>query len=226
MTGQHRPISRRTAERLLAGGAAGDEHAKLAALLSAAAAVRPGAQPGEQQAVRAFRTASLAPASRARVGLRRMLAVKAAAAVTLVAAGGVAVAATTGYLPGRLGGSHPVTSHGPSAATTGGRPGVSPVPSPPSKALVGLCRAYTSRGPVERGKALQTPAFRSLVDAAGGRDLVDPYCRAALATADDSARSTRPKKSPGPGAPSHARPSHPTETPARATPEATKRSGR
>jgi hypothetical protein len=229
MTGQHRPMSRRTAERMLAGGAVGADHERLATLLSAAAAVRSGAQPGEQQAVRAFHAASLAPARPARVGLRRILAVKVAAAVALFAAGGVAVAATTGHLPGPLGGPHPATSPGPSAGSSGARPDASPGPSASEDAMVGLCRAYTARGPVERGKVLETSAFRTLVEAAGGRDLVEPYCSTVLAAADGSGRSAKPKKTPGPVGPSHAgqpRPTHPAGTPARATPTVTKRPGR
>lgn len=228
---QHRPINRRTAERLLAGGAAGEEHERLAALLAAAAVVRPGVQPGEQQAVHAFRAASLPPARagavRQRTGaLRRALAVKAAAVAAVLAAGGVAVAATTGHLPGTLGGGHAAASPAVSAGAPGSQAGGPVGPSPSGEAMIGLCHAYTSRAPADRGKALDTPAFRSLVEAAGGRDRVQPYCQDLLLGHE---RTGRPEKSPARAEPSRAAPSnktHPSEAPPRPTPTVTKRPGR
>ena len=95
------PLDRRTAERLLDGA---DGHARLHALLSAAAGpARPEEFAGEDAAVAAFRAAPR-PAQKSRVAvLRRFLTVKALVLVggSLILTGGAAYATITGRLPGQ-----------------------------------------------------------------------------------------------------------------------------
>ncbi|MBO2464640.1 hypothetical protein [Actinomadura violacea] len=109
-------LDQRTAERLLGGAPAapGDGHDALRALLSAAAGpARPGELHGEDAAAAAFRAVQARPAPRRSrwAALPRYATVKVAVvAVTLAAfGGGVAVAASTGHLPGRS--PSPSSSH-------------------------------------------------------------------------------------------------------------------
>jgi hypothetical protein len=48
----------------------------------------------------------------------------------------------------------------------------------PDPSFTGLCQAYlqVSEHASERGNALDSPAFQSLIAAAGGRDSVEQYC--------------------------------------------------
>lgn len=94
-------LDRRTAERLIGGA---DDHARLHALLSAAAGpARPGELAGEDAAVAAFRAAPR-PARTSRMAvLRRFLTLKALVLIggSLVLSGGAAAyAAMNGHLPG------------------------------------------------------------------------------------------------------------------------------
>ena len=121
--------------------------------------------------------------------------IAAAAAVLAVAAGGVATAAATGYLPTPLGGNpttaptHSVTSTTsatPSSADAGDSDdhgaALSPGSPPPPPSLTGLCNAYTAGAGSAHGKALDSPPFRALITAAGGKDKVDAYCADLLAS--------------------------------------------
>jgi hypothetical protein len=93
-----------------------------------------------------------------------------------------------------------------SASTTASRPygtpstslgavgsAASPRPSP-----AGLCRAYASEPATSRGKALDSPAFESLITAAGGKANVPAFCASVLADKPDggqgppAARPTNP----------------------------------
>lgn len=126
--------------------------------------------------------------------LVKLLTVKAAAvAAVVLGTGGVAVAAGAGTLPNPI---HPRPDRGSGTVGT--------APDKPSNAqhkptgstspsLVGLCHAYLAKGAPERGKSLESPAFRALVTAAHGKDKVQPYCATLLATASESARSGGPK---------------------------------
>lgn len=137
--------------------------------------------------------------------LAKLLTVKiAAAAVGIVAAGGVAVAAVSGALPGQGGGGE---EHGKSAEASAseaaqagkangaehrddnatskgdeeksshaGSPSGSPSPS-----LEGLCNAFTAGEKTEHGKALANPAFSALIMAAGGPEKVPAFCTDLLA---------------------------------------------
>ena len=130
-----------------------------------------------------------------KTAIAKLLTVKAAALLTVFAAGGVALAATTGTLPDTLAGlpgGAPKSAHA-SARPTPSHPGR---PSAmPSQALVGLCHAYLAGAGSDHGKALSSPPFTSLSDAAGGRDKVDAFCTKLVATSPGNA-SGRPSAHP------------------------------
>jgi hypothetical protein len=215
-----RRIDRLTAEQLLRGEPLQAD--ALSELLSAAAApAAEGELAGEPAAVAAFRAARPAPVLPARKG--SMMVKLAAMTVGAVAVGGVAVAAATGTLPVRSGGNvtvPPTTTLATTAASTvrSERPGVAGVdrdtgssatPSS-SSSLKGLCQAYTARAGADHGKALDTPAFTTLVTTAGGKDRVDSYCTDLLGSGSAKPGATH---SPGPPTSPHgkaadAKPSH------------------
>lgn len=196
-----RHMSATTAERLLAGAggeSVDDQHPALAAVLAASTGpARPVELIGLHQAVAGFRAAQLHPVlpprrqSVIKTALVKLLTVKAAAvAVVAVGAGGVALAATTGTLP------NPLSNHANPAASAGishasqhpSAPGHGPSNADPSPSLVGLCHAFTAGAGADHGKALESPAFRALITAAGGKDKVDAYCTTLLAaSASESA---------------------------------------
>jgi hypothetical protein len=206
-------LDRDTAERLLAGAPADpqDGTAHLARLLAATrAGTRQDELAFEHAAMDAFRAARLglllAPhqpsALRAALTRLRTAKVVVVAAMALAATAGAAVAATSGGLPNPLSGSttkpsatSATSSSASSSARTSGRsPTIAEhtrVPSAPPSSLVGLCRAVTAGGNPDR--KLDTPAFRALIDAAGGRNKVVAYCAAALA-------AVRKEHEPPPGA--------------------------
>jgi hypothetical protein len=138
-------IGREEAERILRAAATGPRpgHDDLTAFLAAAAAPTGEAElAGEDAAMAAFRRARGARATR-RPLIARVLTVKAAVVLALsaTAAGGVALAAGTGTLPGPLGGDRPAphrTSEHPTGTslTTGPTGGGAPAstPSTPSGA--------------------------------------------------------------------------------------------
>jgi hypothetical protein len=156
----------------------------------------------------------------------KALAVKTAVvAATLTTAGGVALAATTGALPGSLGNErvspatsashHPVEpSVAPSDGADKGEAHGSPSPS-----LVGLCHAYAVGNKADHGKALQNPAFTALIRSAGGADKVESFCAAVLAAkASQSPDRSGPENSHAPsGAPESStakvHPSRPADDP-------------
>ena len=142
--------------------------------------------------------------------LLKLLTVKAAAiAAVVVGTGGVALAASTGALPNPLN-SHPVPAASPSRAHPGDRPSAPHGPggpASPSPSLVGLCHAYSAGAGSDHGKALDSPAFKALLTAAGGKAGVDAFCTKLLAT-------TQASEAPGgqPRAGNHPT-GHPTEHP-------------
>ncbi|MEV4758898.1 hypothetical protein AB0J86_27900 [Micromonospora sp. NPDC049559] len=229
-TSRRSGVDRDTADRLLDGAAVGGSERLNLLLAAAAAPGRPDELTGEAAAVDAFRaqragTLAVAPARRPRprTGAGRLLTVKAgiAAALAVAATGGVALAATTGVLPGPFdGGFHrelpdgtptpagPTTGSSPGApsGTPGGATGGGTVTPAPDPALVGLCRAYRAAG--DRDRVLDTPAFRSLVLAAGNRNAVPAYCAAVL-TGRDAAGTPHPT----------GKPAHPSNPPGRSTPK-------
>jgi hypothetical protein len=138
----------------------------------------------------------------------KVLTIKAVAIVAAMTAGGVAVAAGTGTLPNPLARRAPAVSSGLSPADATPRQSLaerepdatdlaksprhskSPEASKsPSPSMVGLCHAYSTGTKDKRGriledkalaKLLDNPAFKSLINSAGGKDKVDRFCRAVL----------------------------------------------
>ncbi|SDZ16496.1 hypothetical protein SAMN05444365_106108 [Micromonospora pattaloongensis] len=194
----------------------------VASLLAAAAAPRrPGELAGEDAAVAAFRAAAQggvrpSPTPRRRRRRSTVRAAAWAAALAATATAGAALAATVQLTDD---GPQPRTStavptappRSPDPSPSLAAPTASPAPTPsaapssvrvPGPATTGLCRAYLAKKGAERGKSLETPAFRALVAAAGGRDRVDAYCARVVA---GPATPDKPRHTP-------ARP--PTRTPA------------
>jgi hypothetical protein len=200
-------VNRHTAERLLRGEPVEDQTGldPLADLLAAAAAPsHDGDLAGEQAAVSAFRAAHPGPVTQPgrpsvlSTLLSKILTAKiAAAAMTVAAVGGVAVAATTGVLPPAHGGAPagvPATSsqspRTPAPQESPGTPGTTPETAKnddagnghqasapaPAPSLVGLCHAYLASTASNPGKALDSPAFGALIKAAGGANNVRSYC--------------------------------------------------
>lgn len=110
-----------------------------------------------------------------RSALAKLLTIKVAAAAAAAAAtlaGGVALAAT-GHLPNPmsgLGAAPPSTSGQEVAAERRGGPatGAQDAPASPSPSLEGLCQAYLAGAGDNPGRALDSPALRALISAAGG----------------------------------------------------------
>jgi hypothetical protein len=232
-------IDRDTADALLAGAPA-TAHGLDRLGTHLAAATAPG-QPheltGRAAALAAFRAARAQPATEQRrtsmikTALAKLITIKAAAVLAVTAAGGVALAASTGALPNPLA-NPPAATPSPTHPT--GRPATTP--SHPaadnrnmsSPSLVGLCHAYTSGAGNDHGKALADPAFTALVTAAGGTDKVDAFCTTILTAAsaspgaaaghgqgsDASTHPTgQPSTGPGSGHPTGAPSTHPSAPP-------------
>ncbi|MEU4569241.1 hypothetical protein [Micromonospora sp. NPDC023956] len=190
-----------TAERLLDTAAPSDQ--PVARLLAAAAApARPDELAGEDAALAAFgavRAQRPVPVPDPPRPRRTAPVVAWLAGLAVVATAGVAVATadlhrsdppptppapTTAPAPAE---SAP-TSTSPAPSTTTGAPGPATPPGPGPRrstdsrgpgpaAQHGLCTAYLAKPAGHRGAALKTPAFRTLVEAAGGPGRVEGYCR-------------------------------------------------
>lgn len=191
-----RRLDRHTAEKLLR-GAPVDVPDALAGLLAAAAAPpRDGELGGEPAAVTAFLEATRhaqspnprSPSMIKSVWAKLLTAKVAAAAAAIFAVGGVATAAATGALPLPAGGHSPAPAASSHAEAPAGSPETaatthsrdeSKTPSP-SPSLAGLCHAYTAGDKAEHGKALESPAFTALIEAAGDKSKVDSYCDGVL----------------------------------------------
>ena len=194
-------VSRRCVEQLLDGAPAPTEATRpLAALLRAAAA--PAHQTelsGEQAALAAFEAAAQldpVPSPRRQNVLKSTLAkiLTVKAAVILAAAAGttgVVLASTSGTLTSTTSPSehrpadHPPAVHSPThtpagTSRNGDQDGKSS--NAPSPSMFGLCQAYQAHKSDNPGKALDSPAFTALITAAGGKDNVDAYCDALVAT--------------------------------------------
>jgi hypothetical protein len=222
-------LDRVTAEALLRG----DREVRRATgrlggtLAAAAAPAHPYELAGLPAALAAYQAAGRNPAvehrrtSVIRTWLTKVLTVKAAAVLAVTAAGGMALAATTGTLPNPL--------HGPSVEASASHDTGKPSDKPshpgsrgsadPSPSLVGLCHAFTAGAGSDHGKALENPAFTALITAAGGKDKVDTFCTNLLASAapshpdasdHPSGQPSNPGKDTEHGKPSeHPTPSHP-----------------
>jgi hypothetical protein len=139
-----------------------------------------------------------------------LLTLKAAAvAVVAVSAGGVALAASTDVLP------NPFDNPGHSTPGQGHTDGPDATPSP---SLIGLCTAYLAGAGTDHGKALDSPAFTALIEAAGGKDKVEAYCAGRGVTAPGSTHITAGPGDHPTGEPSHPGPTaHPTGEPSHPT---------
>ncbi|MEU5553130.1 hypothetical protein ABZ738_25460 [Micromonospora sp. NPDC047793] len=89
------------------------------------------------------------------------------------------------------GSTSPTTSPSPTASPTGspspsetGTPQASAYVGPVDSGNAGHCRSYLSKSERQREKAMESPGFADLRDAAGGADNVAAYCRALLAEVD------------------------------------------
>jgi hypothetical protein len=190
-------VERDDAEWLLAGtpGPAGGAVVDL--LAAATAPARPHELAGEEAAVAAFRRPGPSPVRKPgrRAVLAKLLTVKVAAAFTISAAGGVALAAAAGTLPELPGTSgisaRPVPAAPPPAQPRTGRPDALPAP-PASPSLADLCREWAG----DKHRKLDGATYAPLVTAAGGREKVHAYCARLLAKSGPSASATA-----GPGTP-------------------------
>jgi hypothetical protein len=215
-----RKIDRATAELLLRGEPADPRHPYdlLAVLLATAAApAHAGELAGEEAAVAAFRQSRAAvaglasrPGDEASIVAERSwrtaaplrgwtrhpmrLAIVALAATT---AGGVALA--NGSIPWSqqpadrrpaTGSTTPSELAGPGSGQGQGQGGAGTATPHPS--LAGLCRAYETGAGDAPGKALDNPAFTSLIKAAGGKDKVAAYCADVLAAEAKRAKKSTP----------------------------------
>jgi hypothetical protein len=204
-----RPVDRATAEHLLRGGTDA-RHPRLAAVLAAAAAPRGGGPvPGEAAAMAAFRAAQVEPHSRPqrqsmiKSALAKLLTLKIAAVTAgVLGVGGVALAGTTGTLPGPLKFGGPTASHSPKPEKTG--PTTHPSgqrkekTAPPG--LVWLCHDYIGRDRDHRREALDDNRFRELTEKAGGRDreTADKFCDDLLRRWPSATPRPRPSGTPSP----------------------------
>lgn len=213
-------------------GPDGPDHPRLAELLAAASAPARGHELArEDEAVGAFLAAHESPVphsqrrSMIKSALAKLLTVKVAALATAVAGvGGVALAASTGTLPGPLDKASPAASHSPARekAKPSDRPSdrasrpAAPDGVPPG--LYWLCTDYIGRDADHRGKALGESKFREIAKRAGGQDRekADKFCDKLLNKADspDAKPSSAPKatRTPGPHKPSRA-PDRPADRP-------------
>jgi len=181
-------------------------------LAAAASPPRGGEYPGEQAVMAAFRAADLGAtpeprrASMIRTLVSKVLTLKAAALLAGLAGGGIALAGVASVLPTPSHNPPAVTaspapgpgetsgtgktgdtdkSRGGDKSSTGDKTQGSDKTKDPydSPSVVGLCHAYRAKDGSKRGKELDKPAFRELVTAAGGKDKVEAFCAAVLASA-------------------------------------------
>ena len=216
MSRHPRKIDRVAAERLLRGEPAYLRHPDdlLAVLLATAAApAHVGELAGEEAAVAAFRQARAAATGCAtRLGdevsipqeqpwepvpVRKWIRhpVRLAfVALTATTAGGVALAAGSVPWSRQPSDQRPATaSPSPSQlARPGSGQGLGTANATPHPSLVGLCRAYKAGAGTAPGRALDSPAFGSLIGAAGGKDKVPAYCADVLANEARRAKRSRP----------------------------------
>ena len=208
-------VDRDAAEQLVAGKGIGP----VASVLRAAAApAHRGELTGEDVAVAAFRTAATAAPAREPVfrrALAKALAIKVAIVLAIAGSTGVVLAASEGALPVPWS-NGPTDPQAPTTTTTP-RPapsslGASPSegrqpPANPDPAIVGLCEAYVAH----EDRDLDNPAFRALVEAAGGKDEVAGYCELVEAAPGKPSATGRPDE---PGIPV----TPPVEVPTRSGP--------
>jgi hypothetical protein len=209
-TRRTRRIGLAEADRLVAGKLSSPDPWGLGVLLDAAKAP-PSVDElaGERAAVAGFLAAHRNAAATAqskrrnRAQLRlstRAVALKVAAAVTVLAMGGTAVAAQTGKLPAGAqqrvhdmlsslgvpapdGGPRPAST-GPVRPSTSAQPSATPTPpisaAPADAAALTLCRQWDAARQKPHGKAMTAEAKHALVEAAGGQSKIAAFCTALL----------------------------------------------
>lgn len=218
----HRGLDDETVERLLRGDRVDDPTARLLARVLRAAA-GPATSDDLRGAERIFAAHSAATRQpnggrTVRFGprLARSVSLKLVATVAVAtAAGGVALAASTGVLPTPLhpgpDRTHSNATPKPTASGATGSSRPSPVPSASAAtdaAVAALCEAYQATDPSQRQRALATPEFAPLVMAAGTAEKVPAFC-ATTTTAAHSSPEPHVSPSPHPTGRPTARPSHP-----------------
>lgn len=217
-------VDRDAAERLVAGKGVGP----VASVLRAAAApAHRDELAGEDAAVAAFRTAATAEPVRRpvfRKAVAKALTIKVAIVMAIAGSTGVVLAASEGALPmpwsnipAEVPATTTTTPQAPSSPGARTAEGQLP-PADPDPAVIGLCEAYVAH----EDKDLDNPAFRALVEAAGGKDEVASYCELVEA-AKPSTEPGRPSTSGKPEEPGD--PDANPETPPANTPTRTERPG-
>jgi hypothetical protein len=184
---------------------------RLAALVAATTVpARAGELDGEAAALVAFRAAHLAqiPERRRRLSmlkttLAKLLTVKVGAlcAATL-SVGGVAVAASTGALPGPLHHNPPSASASHPSKRPSGVPSVRPShPATPPPGILDLCHRYIGKDQDHRRRALDEDGFKDLVGQAGGKDRarVDRFCDKLVHDGPSGVPRDRPTTRPSEG---------------------------
>ena len=123
-----------------------------------------------------------------------------AAAVAVVAVGGIAVAAAGGLPEPRH--DAPAPPHQVVEQTrTSETPATKENTPAPSPSLKGQCQAYTAGAGADHGKKRDNPSFAALAAAAGGEDNVDTFCAGLLA--DKPGKSDEHKNEHKKDKPSH-----------------------
>ncbi len=198
---------------------------RLAALVAATTVpARAGELDGEAAALAAFRAARLNPIperrrrpSMLKTTLAKLLTVKVGAlCVATLSVGGVAVAASTGALPGPLHHNPPSASASHPDTRPSGVPSVRPNhPATPPPGLVALCNRYIGQDSDHRRRALEENDFKDLVGEAGGKDgdRVDRFCDKLVHDWPSGVPSERPTTRPSDGTANHPS-SRPTQSPA------------
>lgn len=210
--GRAHRLNRADAERLLRGGRDAHEagHPRLASLLAAAAAAHPGGPvAGESAALAAFRAAQASPdhqqprQSMVKTALAKLITVKVVAVFAgVLGVGGVAVAASSGAVPGALtfGGPAKSASPHPAKTTPTGTPSSRlSHPAAPPPGLVWLCQDYLGRDRDQRRDALDDQRFDELESRVGGRDRdkADRFCDDLLTRWPSASPKERPAGAPG-----------------------------
>jgi hypothetical protein len=195
-------MDRDTVEHLVAGTGVG---AVASVLRAAAAPAYRDELAGEDAAVAAFRAAATVEPGRQpvfRKAIAKALTIKVAIVLAIAGSTGVVLAASEGALPMPWSNSPagpPATTTTPAPGSPGARtPDGRQPPANPDPAIVGLCEAYVAH----EDKNLDNPAFRALVEAAGGKAEVPAYCELVeAATSSATAEPGRPTPSGKPAEP-------------------------
>ncbi len=200
---------------------------RLLALIAAAKVpARPGELAGEEAVMASFRLhAAKPPAARQslKATVARLLTVKVGALFAAVLSlGGVAVAASTGSLPGPLAdlglGRHPATAgQVPAPGRPAGNPAHSARPNPAPPAVIARCKDYLNWDQERRRRAIGHPDVRDLENNAHSQDpnAVAHYCGQVQPSPSTGVRPSPswPSRPPEPHLPGTVEPSPPDNGP-------------